>query len=58
MSKQSNQKYRKELEKKSQSRSSMESGKPTNSTKQENVSDKVNVSSVSANNANVNHKLK
>lgn len=56
MSKQSNQKYRKELEKKSQSTNSTKSVESMNSAKQENlyVSDKVKASSNCNNKANSN----
>ena len=58
MSKQSNQKYRRELEKKAQTTNSIESSESTNSAKQENlyISDKVKEISDCSNNTNTNQK--
>ncbi len=61
MSKQSNQKYRKELEKKTQPTNNIDSGDSMNSANKEEVkyvSDNVKAPSDCSNNINANHKLK
>lgn len=61
MSKQSNQKYRKELEKKARTTNSIDSGDSMNSAKKEEVqysSDNVKAPSDCSNNINANHKFK
>lgn len=61
MSKQSNQKYRKELEKKSLTTNSIDSGESMNSSKKEkvqNASDNGKAPSDCSNSINANHKFK